>query len=477
MNLLPVAELLAELERRRRPQQQEYRFLDGLHPKQAAFVKDPTKFKAAVCSRRAGKSEGDAAWLLEGGLGDPGGLSVYVARSKGNARLIIWPAFDRITNAYKMGLRLREIDNQLMVCLPNGHRIWLAGAKDSSEVGKFRGPKYRRVVIDEAQEYGAYLREMVAEVFEPALLDKNGELALTGTPGPVPAGLFYEATTGDGGPQWSTHSWTVLDNPYVADAAAFLERYRLRYGIDESHPTYQREWLGRWVRDVGALVYPYDGELNAYRDLPTGEYHYAIGVDLGYSSSTAFVVACCRKGHPEVYVIEVEKREGLIPSAIAAHCERFLKAYPGAQLVVDAGGLGVGYVEEMRQSYGVPAQAAEKKNKRAFQELVAGDMQASVIRLDPWKCRPLISELQILQWAPDKSEEDERFENHAADAFLYAVRALRPYYRPEFEEPKEGSEEWVKREWAKERKVAQEQAKKRSKRWRGAVPPPWPLAA
>src|SRR5688500_6955999 len=97
--LLPLDELLAELERRKRPQRDPLAFLAGLHPKQKAFVEDPAKFKAAVCSRRAGKSEGDAAWLLEGAVSDPGGLSVYVARSKGNARLIIWPAFDRINRA------------------------------------------------------------------------------------------------------------------------------------------------------------------------------------------------------------------------------------------------------------------------------------------------------------------------------------------------------------------------------------------
>lgn len=468
--LLPVDELLAELHARTKPKAVASKaFLGDLHPKQRVFVLDPAKSKTALCSRRAGKSHADAAWLLDAGLDDPGGLSVYVARSKGNARLIMWPAFDSINRRYNLGLRLREIDNQLMVCLPNGHRIWLAGAKDSSEVDKFRGPNYRRVVIDEAQMYGAYLREMVAEVFEPALLDKDGELALTGTPGPIPAGLFYEATTGDGGPRWSTHSWTVLDNPYVKNAADFLERYRAKYGISETHPTYQREWLGQWVRDDGAIVYPFNAAINTATELPPGQYYYAIGVDLGITDSAAWVVACCRKGHPEVYIVEAWKKEGLIPSAVAAHTERFLRQYPGAIVVVDEGGLGKGYAEEMRQSYGVPCRPAEKSKKRAYQELVAGDLLAGVIRLDPWKSRPLIDEIQILQWLPDRSAEDERFENHAADAFLYAVRALRPYYRPELEEPGEDTPEGQRRAWEREKEAARQRAAKAARRkgWRG----------
>lgn len=472
MNLLPVDELLAELARRRQPKQtpQLDALLAGLHPKQQAFVADKSRRKTALCSRRAGKSWGIAADLLEGGYSDPAGLSVYIAKSKGDARMILWPdVLEKMDQEFKLGLWLREIDNQLMVELPNRHRIWLAGCKDITEIEKFRGKKYRKAVVDEAQRI-AFLQELISAVLQPALIDKRGELILAGTPSPIPAGMFYEKTTGDGSPKWPTYEWTILDNPHIPHAAEELELLRTEYGWNESHPTYQREWLGKWVRDEGSLVYPYSGDLNTFRERPEGQWQYAIGVDLGYASSCAWVVAACRRGHPEVYVLEVEKREGLIPSAVAAHCERFLKAHPGAVLVVDAGGLGIGYVEEMRQSYGVPAQPAEKKSKRAFQELVAGDMMAGVVRLDPWKCRPLIDEIQILQWAPDKSEEDDRFENHAADAFLYAVRALRPYYRPELEEPKEGTPEWHQQEWAKERKAAQDQAKKRSKRWRGGLP-------
>src|SRR5262245_21898693 len=175
----PPEQLLAELARRealraqaRARQSTRLRFLDSLHPLQRAFVDDRSQRKAALCGRRAGKSNGIAAWLIEGGESDPGGLSVYVARSKGNARLIVVPAIERLSREFDLGLRIREVDNQLMAWLPNGHRIWLAGAKDRSEVDKFRGPKYRRVAIDEAQEYAGYLQELVEDVFEPALIDQ-----------------------------------------------------------------------------------------------------------------------------------------------------------------------------------------------------------------------------------------------------------------------------------------------------------------
>lgn len=489
MAVLPREVLLGELARRqklaaRSRDRSSLRFLADLHPKQAAFVNDRSRRKAAICSRRSGKTWGIACWLLEGAESDPGGLSVYIARSKGDARLIIWPDVLEVINArYDLGLRLREIDNQLMVELPNRHRIWLSGCKDSSEIGKFRGKKYRRAVVDEAQEL-PFLHDLIAASLQPALIDKQGELCVAGTPSPIPAGFFYTLTTGDGGAQWPTHNWTILDNPHIPHAHAELAELRKAYGWDEQNPTYQREWLGRWVRDDGALVYPYDGERNAYTtELPDGEYSWVLAVDVGVINSSAFVVACCRRNHPEVYVVEAWKREGLIPSAVAAHVLRYRQKYPqlGA-IVVDEDGLGRGYAEEMRKSYGIGCIAAEKQKKRAFQELVAGDLRSGIIRIDPRACRPLLDEIQILQWAADKLGEDPRFENHAADAFLYACRALRPWYRPEVEPPKPGTREADELERKRDREQAKKLAKERSRRqWRkyGQVwlPEELPLAA
>src|SRR5512134_750952 len=71
-------------------------YITGLFPQQAAFVADASKKKCALCSRRSGKTEAVAAWLLEGGYSCPGGLSVYIARSRANARLILWNTLIRI---------------------------------------------------------------------------------------------------------------------------------------------------------------------------------------------------------------------------------------------------------------------------------------------------------------------------------------------------------------------------------------------
>ncbi len=464
-------ELRGEIERRvtaARDIRGARRFLGELHPKQRAFVCDPSRRKVALCSRRAGKSHGILAWLLDGALEDPGGLSVYVARSKGDARRILQPAIDYFASRYpELKLKLREIDNQLLLIVGlTRHSIWLAGCKDKSEVGKFRGSKYKRVAIDESQEYGAFLRELVTDAFEPALIDKAGHLLLAGTPSPIPAGLFYEASTGDGSPQWPTHHWTIFDNPHIPNAEAEVRAFCLTYGLDKGSATYRREYLGEWVRDEGALVYPFSANINGVtlEDVPALDY-FILSIDVGFVDATAFTVCGFRRDHPEVWVLRSVSMTGLIPSAVAAHAERHREEFgAGLQIVVDEGGIGKGYAEEMRQRYGIGCHAAEKTKKRAYQEIVAGELRSGTIRIVISSCEQLCDEMALLQWAPGRASEDPRFENHCCDSLLYGVRAARAWYRPELEPPKPGSPEWGKAEADKTRAAMKKRAAERSKK-------------
>jgi hypothetical protein len=473
-NLPP--ELRGEIESRiRRVRAIAYarRFLEDLHPKQLAFACDQSRRMVALCSRRAGKSHGILAWLIDGALEDPGGLSVYVARSKGDARRILQPAIDHFHTRYPdLKLKLREIDGQLLLVVGlTRHTIWLAGCKHAAEVSKFRGSKYKRVAIDEAQEYGAFLRELVTDAFEPALIDKAGHLLLAGTPSPIPAGLFYECSTGDGAPQWPTHHWTIFDNPHIPDAEGEVASFCQTYALDKNSATFRREYLGQWVRDEGALVYPYSANLNGctLEDVPPAkELNYVLGVDIGFADATAFTVCAIKFGAPEVWVLRSWKKVGLIPSAVAAHVERLREFYGGSvRVVVDEGGMGKGYAEEMRQRYGIACEPAEKTKKRAFQEIVAGEIRSGTVKIVHAASRDLVDELCLLQWLPDRSNADPRFEDHSADSFLYAVRACRAWYAPEFEAPKQGTKEWYAAEAKATRDEMAKRAAERSKKLGG----------
>jgi hypothetical protein len=442
-------------------------YLFGLYPKQREFVDDKEPRKALLGTRRAGKTEAIAAWLLDGAEDAPGELSLYVALNRSNARLQLWRKFVELKRRFGLRLEFAEPDGQLLVTCANKHQILLAGCSNKAEIEKFRGLKLRRAAVDEGASFGAYLEQLVEDVIEPALLDLGGELAVCGTPGAIPAGLFYEITTGDSSTRkaWPTHRLTALENPYIPDVAAKVAATKLRNGWTDDSPTYRREWLGEWVLDGNALIYPYSAARNGATELPAGDWRYCLGVDLGFTDATAFVLVAVRSNDPAVYVVEAWKRSGMIPTAIAAQCLRYREKLKGKglRIVVDEGGLGKGYAEELRQRHGVGCEPAEKQKKRALQEIVRGEFLAGMVKVVDRASRALIDEISVLTWDEKGEAEDPRFENHAADAMLYAVRAMRPAYRGELEEPAVGSPEWAKARDAATKQLLLDRVKQRTK--------------
>ena len=78
----------------------------GLHPKQQAFVLDTARRKCALAGRRAGKTWAVAIWLLLDTR--PGELSVFIARTTGHARRILWRTLRRVNDKYQLGESARE---------------------------------------------------------------------------------------------------------------------------------------------------------------------------------------------------------------------------------------------------------------------------------------------------------------------------------------------------------------------------------
>lgn len=449
--------------------------IDGMHAVQRSFVTDKRTRKAWRAGRRSGKSHGLGGWFFDGMEETPGERSVYVALSRSKAKQILWDgALERMRREYNLPIRLTTSDGQLMVRHRNGSSLWLVGCKDKQQAEKLRGERFKRAAVDEAQAFPDWLEYLVEDCLDPALMDLSGSLALTGTPSALAVGYFYEVTTGlrQG---WSTYHSTVLDNTSMPHARAWLDEKRRQLGWGDSHPTYLREWMGEWVDDPGALVYPilHENSWAPNKDgshpygLPPGEYIYGLGIDLGFGErSTAFVLVAVRRGTGEIYVLKAYTRSRLIPTALANHVQAVrdrLRQETGAGLrvVVDEGALGKGYAEQMR-SMGVGCEAAEKTEKRAYQEYVGGIIKSLGMKVDFGQCQELLSETRKLQFDPETGEEDERYQRHCADALLYIVRAMFPRYDPQQTEPEYGTPEWHKAQMAAERaRVIKEHMKRK----------------
>lgn len=450
-------------------------WLSGLHPKQKSFVKSGAKRRAALCSRRAGKTWAEAAWLYHAMLESPGTRSVYVTLSRSRARQILWDGvLQRMRRDFRLPIELRQRDGQLLVEHQNGSSLWLVGCSNRSEASKLRGEPLRRAVVDECQAFPEWAQSMIEEDLEPSLMDLQGELCLTGTPSPIATGYFYELTTGQT-PGWENHHWTVLDNTALPHAHAYLEDLRKRHGWTEQTPSYRREWLGEWVDDPDALVYPFTYAKNQWSPshdtpfgLPPGDYIFGLGVDLGFGdNSTAFTLGAKRQGAGEVYLLRSYTRSRMIPTAVGAHVQKIRqevreKTDSGLAVVVDEGALGAGYAEQMRQM-GVNCDAAEKKNKRAFQDYVGGLIHSGSVLVDYGACRELIDEAKKLPFDEDTGKEDERYRRHNCDSALYIIRRLLPKLDGEIEGPKPGSPEAIKAEMQahKERLLRERQGKRR----------------
>lgn len=412
-------QLLAE--RRRRSEIRD-RLLSALHPKQRDFVLDPSRRKAALTTRRAGKTYADATALILSAIEQPGEINPFITLSRPVAKRIMWPVLRKLNQAHD--LRAEYNQSELTFTFPGGGQVWCTGVDDEQAIDKLRGSAYPCVAIDESASLGQKLGGLVDDVIGPCLLDHDGTLMLTGTPSSVCAGYFFEASTSM--PGWSRHHWSVLDNPYLPDARAYLDRIRLERQWDESHPTYMREWRGLWCKSSESMVYRYPAEC-IVPALPPGSYTHVLGGDLGFDDACALIMASWDPNGPGTLYLHSEWRQNELD--VTAFGER-IKEYKARnryrRIVIDRGALGKMIVEELNNRHGAGAYPAEKADKPGAIELLNEDLQRGRVKIVG--CPKLISEWDALQWSdPERKIEDDRFDNHLSDAALYAYREARHY--------------------------------------------------
>lgn len=413
--------------------------VDGLFPRQRAFFDDPAKLKAAVCGRRAGKTESCAAGLYEAAIKHPKSLCPYVCLSQVSARRIMWPVLSGMNDRHRLGMRLDT--NQLTATLANGSQIFCVGGDDHRKVEALRGAPYPRVVIDEAGSFPrALLRYLCEDVLDAALMDHDGDMWLVGTPNAACVGHFHDLTTG-ANPDVAripTHHWTVLDNPYIPHAAEWLARKRAEKKWAVDHAVYRREYLGQWVRDASSLVFRFDRarHLIAPAQIPAA-IRGALGVDIGTSEqvrSMAFVANQWAKYQRKVYTTLALKYAGMTPQTGGDELARIVGLHPSIDtVVVDEGGLGKGYADDWRvrasTEWSASARsfphikAAQKRDKLGYVEFLNGELdRGGLLVADCPETQQLLEEIELLQWNEDRTGYDDRFLDHAADAWLYGWR-------------------------------------------------------
>lgn len=439
---------------------------DYCFDKQLKFIKDPAKFKTAVCSRRAGKSVSCAADLLNTAMNYEGDVA-YITLNRITAKRILWRELLKINTIYQINA---HVDNaELTLTLPNGNVIYVSGAKDASEIEKFRGIALRKVYIDECQSFRSYIEDLVQDVLEPALTDYDGSLILIGTPGPVPAGYFFNANHN---PEWSNHHWTILDNPHIKrksnkEPMQIIEERAKRRGIALDDPSILREYFGRWVKDENSLVYKFKPGINSYTTLPPGDWQYIFGIDIGYKDADAIAVLAYDFNQNTAYLVDelVTRKQDI--TALAEQIKSLQAIYNPIKMVMDAGALGKKIQEEIRLRHGLPIEAASKERKHEFISLLNGDLVRGAFKAKPDSRFAEDCNLVVWDWDdPLKPKISDKYHTDIGDAVLYAWREAKHYVPKTAKlQHKRDSVEWLEAQEAKEAEEMENAQNKHLQDW------------
>lgn len=440
--------LLREKARRNKLPAAVEQVLESLFPLQAEFEGSKARRKVGKAGRRSGKTFGLGARLFRAAVEHPGSVvPVFERTLTCTAANTLWAELRTIDERYKLEADFHN--TYRTATLTNKSVIALLGSDTIEQCDKHRGGKFPVVGVDEAGTYRDHVLEyLLDQVVIPATVDYHGEIIVTGTPSLQTKGTWYNMCHNlgkDGRPLpkavWEQHHWTLLDNPTIpdhilkggnspAERRAFRE-FMLREILEEKNWTEQtacflREYMGVWANDMDERVYAVDSDRNLIDHLPVLErgqsWTYWLSMDLGFNDPTAFVVLARRTGDPTLYVVESYEQTELVPSQVAEHVARLQARFTFSGIVADTGGYGKGPAEEMKQTYGIPVEAAQKSGKRAALEHTSGECRTGRIKIVRDSNMPLWEDLLALPWNEDKSDVHERYRDHLPDALLYGAR-------------------------------------------------------
>lgn len=422
--------------------------LDPHFNAQNAFILDKSRYIAAQCSRRAGKTNGLAIRLFKALEEHPKSQCIYLSLTRESAHGIMWPVLQELNDQFQLGCEF--VESRLTMIHPNGSKLILFGADMKNFIKRLKGRKFPAVAIDESQDFGDHLRSLIDDVLTPSIADyPDSWLAIVGTPGPVPKGYFYEAMI-EKKYGYSRHEWTILENPYMPNPQEFISEMMKARAWDDNNATYLREWRNKWVLDVNSLWIRYEEKRNDYTNLPTivpRKYNFVMGVDLGFKDSDAIAILAFEDNSPVTYLVEevITPKQGL--TELATQIETMIKKYNPFKIVMDEGGLGKKIAEELRRQKALPIHPADKALKQQNVEFLNDSLRTGHFRANSKSRFALDSYMVQIDWdksTPNKIVVKKQPHSDIIDAVLYAFKESHAHtYKAPVKQLIPGSKEWL----------------------------------
>lgn len=462
---------------------------------QRPFVLDRRKGAIALKGRGAGGSFADAAKFHRPSAAHPGCSSVFVTISAERSKDILLPAIWKLNELHKCGIAYREKDR---ACVwPNEYRVLLRGCGDRLECDKRRGTPWVEAIWDECASIKSELLEYdIHECVEPRLADYNGSWSASGTPGPIEVGYWHKLSSGIAG--YPVHEWDASTNPHIPNLLAYwlgtLERMQAVPARETWPPgvrsvmdiianpkhwhllpaRFVREYLGKWVQDLTALIYKLTSR-NNYQSLPIDPNYVTIGCDLGaYNEEdeklkkldkAAITVACSHSSLPNIWLPSSRKLKEVDLDILHDELVATRKDWPDAVVHIDSSSAGK-LVELTFKKWGIPIQAAVKGPKLRRIQLVQSSIRNGNFQLQQDQCMELRGEAIRLVFNEERTDHSPVCEDDGWDsALMAAVPHFGDHEPPPPKEPERGTPEWQAKqeilEFEKALEEAQAQAAKR----------------
>jgi hypothetical protein len=398
-----------------------------------------------MAGRRAGKTAGIRLKFADKLSTKSGAKCLYIAKKHGVGMEQVFEPL--LTILDDLGLTVATIDRQLGdFTLTNGAMFSVRSNDNKETRENLRGGFYDLVVIDEAQSQPMlkYLRESIVD---PMLEDTRGTLIVAGT-GPRAAGTYWEDLWLNApDDQTLKLNWNISQNPFIDHYEDRLREIREEKHLEESSSLYQREYLGKPVYDIDALVYRLQAA-NYFTDADLGEWlkgqpavdiAFTAGLDYGYSDSDAISIVCHSTQRKERFLIWEYKLNHTGIEDCAAALKKgmeYVQAMPIFQnlpnktfyFFADSGGLGKKISYELATHYGLPILDAYKVDKPVAIELLQQEVRQGTfkVRKDGFFDQEAV---RTVFERDDKDNivrviDDSTYHPDVADSVLYSMRPI-----------------------------------------------------
>lgn len=391
--------------------------LAWLFLEQLIVVQHPSRFKAVLTPRRAGKSEMAVAWIFDEALKHPGEKFLYVALTRPNAKDIAWGVFKKLFLKFDLG-DVNECfhESALEIYLPNGSIVMLRGADQAHWAEKLEGQEFRLIVVDEAAQFNISLRKIVYGSFGPMTM-KGGTICLVSRPGDVKMGLFYDLTCEEnrqgpkdsgggwevfdkkGAEHWEVFNWSTFDNPFMSEwHKAEVERKVRNNPAIVNQPLFRRHYFGEWAEDADTNVYAFDENRNVIEEWMQLEGdRFGMITDFGWTDSQGFLVGCWGPRRPDYVVVESFKQSQMPLKDALERMAQYQARYPGMLMWGDPARKQLYMEMAIRFGEGAVVNPAQKTEKQDHQLVLNNDMLLGRIKIVRGTNGQLIDELKKLK--------------------------------------------------------------------------------